>query len=468
MLSYQVVLGSVVFSAGFLCSAAIVWNLTHRAPSDSPPHASAVTSQGLEPEPVPPSAPAMADAARSAAAPAEPPAPAPPPPPEAGKAAPADDAAKPAPPEAVAPPEAGASAKQAPSERAAPPAEAAVVPPSKPAPAEPAAPARGAEAAAPPPAAPPAAPAEGNRGGAKAAPKPGANPSPLSPPKRKFRPGFLRAGRRGAAPLASPAMKLRIETDQGHLEWAPLDTPVVRLGRAEGCEVRLRERNVSRRHASLRRGPGGGWLLADHDSYNGSFLNGRRLVGEAPLSPRDLVQIGDYFLSLDAGAEPDVGATLAMPGGPASVPASTSHRLFAVEGASVALPDIDLGKGQLTIGSFDDCTVRIRGAALAGVRVRLRPLAGERYEILDESERSSMLVNGVELRRKVLETGDLVELGDSLMLGLDARLACSLRYAGGVRERHGAGPAGSAPWPMAARPAAGDGRKRERRPRVVR
>lgn len=264
--------------------------------------------------------------------------------------------------------------------------------------------------------------------------------------------------------------KLRIETDQGQLDWAPLNTPVVTLGRAEGCEVRLRERNVSRRHASLRRGPRGSWLLIDHDSYNGSFLNGRRLVGESPLSPRDVVQIGDYFLSIDAGAEPDVGATLGLGGRPTPVPASTSHRLFAVASASGSLPDVDLGKGQLTIGSFDDCTLRIQGAALAGVRVRLRPLAGERYEILDESERSSMLVNGVELRRKVLETGDLVELGDAIMLGLDARLACSLRYAGGVRVGSPPdGGGGSAPWAMAARPAAGEGRKkRTPRPRVVR
>ncbi|MCU0684923.1 MAG: FHA domain-containing protein [Polyangiaceae bacterium] len=263
--------------------------------------------------------------------------------------------------------------------------------------------------------------------------------------------------------------KLRIETDQGQLDWAPLDTPVITLGRAESCEVRLRERNISRRHASLRRGPQGTWLLLDHDSYNGSFVNGRRLVGESPLTPRDLVQIGDYFLSIDAGAEPDVGATLGLGGAPASVPASTSHRLSAVASASGSLPDVDLGKGQLTIGSFDDCTLRIQGAALGGVRVRLRPLAGERYEILDESERSSMLVNGVELRRKVLETGDLVELGDALMLGLDARLACSLRYTNGVRVGSPSdGGRGSAPWAMAARPAAGEGRKRTPRPRVAR
>ncbi|HEU4404024.1 MAG TPA: FHA domain-containing protein [Polyangiaceae bacterium] len=258
-------------------------------------------------------------------------------------------------------------------------------------------------------------------------------------------------------------MKLRIETEQGHLDWATLDAPVVTLGRDAHCEVRLLDRNVSRRHASLRRRPEGGWVLVDLDSYNGSFLNGRRLVGESRLSPRDLVQIGDYFLSLDTD-EVDLSATMA--GRPTPPPGSRTHKLLPVDGAAGAVPAIDLSKGQLTIGSFGDCKVRIEGAALAGVRVRLRPLAGERFEILDESERPSMFVNGVELRRKVLEIGDLVELGDALMLGLDARLACALRYVGDVRERHAARADGTL-LPLPVRPAAGAGRK-SARPKVNR
>ncbi len=186
VLSYQVVLGSVVFSAGFLCSAAFVWNLTHRPPSTdgSPPHASAITSQGLEPEPVPP---AHAEAARAA------PEPTAAPPPDAGSAAATPPAAaaepsKPPPAEAAEPSkppaEAAEPSKPPPSEMNAAPAPAETV-------AAPS-PARVAEPK-PAPAAPPAAPSEPNRGREKAAGKsgtPGANPSPLSPPKRKFRPGF--------------------------------------------------------------------------------------------------------------------------------------------------------------------------------------------------------------------------------------------------------------------------------------
>jgi hypothetical protein len=76
-----------------------------------------------------------------------------------------------------------------------------------------------------------------------------------------------------------------------------------------------------------------------------------------------------------------------------------------------------------------------------------------------------MFVNGVELRRKVLELGDLVELGDALMLGLDARLACALRYVG-VRERPAIGDEPT--WSVPVRPAAGEGRKRRPKPRIDR
>ncbi len=180
MLSYQVALGIVVFSVGFLCSAAFVWNLTHRGgPGADAPHASAVASQALDPAPSP-----------ASTAPAEPPA-----------APPAEPPAAPPAPPAEAPP-AKAEATPPPAEPAPPPAEPA--PALAQAPAPPAAAQTGAAQAAPPPAeaAPPRDPPSaeaaspgpgGDRGrgkaGGKGAPD-GANPSPFAPPKRKFRPGF--------------------------------------------------------------------------------------------------------------------------------------------------------------------------------------------------------------------------------------------------------------------------------------
>jgi hypothetical protein len=64
------------------------------------------------------------------------------------------------------------------------------------------------------------------------------------------------------------------------------------IGRAEDCDVRLSDKNVSRRHAEVRR-EGGGFVLVDLDSTNGTRVNGART------KRRDL----------DDGDEITVGAT---------------------------------------------------------------------------------------------------------------------------------------------------------------
>jgi FHA domain len=59
------------------------------------------------------------------------------------------------------------------------------------------------------------------------------------------------------------------------------------------------ERNVSRRHAELRRDAAGAWWVRDVGSANGTFVNGERLdAAEArPLAPGDCVQLGDTLLT---------------------------------------------------------------------------------------------------------------------------------------------------------------------------
>jgi DNA-binding CsgD family transcriptional regulator len=48
---------------------------------------------------------------------------------------------------------------------------------------------------------------------------------------------------------------------------------------------------LSRLHAALER-YGAGWCVRDLDSRNGTFVNGRRILGERPLRPGDEVRVG--------------------------------------------------------------------------------------------------------------------------------------------------------------------------------
>jgi len=49
------------------------------------------------------------------------------------------------------------------------------------------------------------------------------------------------------------------------------------LGRDEAADLQLGDPRVSRRHAEIRPGEGGTWILQDLGSTNHTFLNGRRI-----------------------------------------------------------------------------------------------------------------------------------------------------------------------------------------------
>jgi len=84
--------------------------------------------------------------------------------------------------------------------------------------------------------------------------------------------------------------KLVISDAEGRTTVVPLVRDELTIGRKEGNAVRLTERNVSRRHARIRR-DGDGFIVEDLDSYNGVFLNDERIQGQARLRPGDRLRI---------------------------------------------------------------------------------------------------------------------------------------------------------------------------------
>ena len=64
------------------------------------------------------------------------------------------------------------------------------------------------------------------------------------------------------------------------------------IGRSRECDVVLADANVSRRHAEIRPGAAGTWMVSDLGSTNGVLLNGRRIGGAAPLQPGDRIALG--------------------------------------------------------------------------------------------------------------------------------------------------------------------------------
>src|SRR5256714_3705073 len=82
----------------------------------------------------------------------------------------------------------------------------------------------------------------------------------------------------------------------------PVKTPVVNLGRADYNDIVLPDPSVSTSHAKLQRREGV-WVLVDLDSTNGTFVEGERVQGEAPLGPGAMVRLGDVQLLFEPADE---------------------------------------------------------------------------------------------------------------------------------------------------------------------
>lgn len=70
------------------------------------------------------------------------------------------------------------------------------------------------------------------------------------------------------------------------------------IGRSPECDIFLNDMTVSREHAVITCASGG-YRIADHNSFNGVWLNNNN-VTEAALQPGDVIQIGAFCLLFEA------------------------------------------------------------------------------------------------------------------------------------------------------------------------
>jgi pSer/pThr/pTyr-binding forkhead associated (FHA) protein len=226
--------------------------------------------------------------------------------------------------------------------------------------------------------------------------------------------------------------KLAIEDDEGKQTIVPLTRDEYTLGRKDGNTIRLTERNVSRKHARLykRNGNLGGdgipkttIILEDLTSYNGVFVNGLRVAHAQNLAHGDLVQIGEYRIVLqdEAAAEApppalpnDVKQT--VPGAPAAHARANAlldrpNRLVMIAGPAPA-SEFPLDRERMTIGRAEDASISVNHNSVSRVHCEVHALGDGRFEIVDKASSNGVRVNGADLRRGIIEPGDVIELGD--------------------------------------------------------
>jgi FHA domain len=75
-----------------------------------------------------------------------------------------------------------------------------------------------------------------------------------------------------------------------------LSRPAITIGRSESCDLGLfGDPALERLHARIVR-EGNGYVLLDENTPGGTFLNGERINGPAPLYSGDLIQVGNSLL----------------------------------------------------------------------------------------------------------------------------------------------------------------------------
>ena len=108
---------------------------------------------------------------------------------------------------------------------------------------------------------------------------------------------------RPSAPHIASAPRLILKGQGAGITEYPLGDSSV-LGRSTTASVRLADREVSRKHSQIDR-EGNDYVLRDLGSSNGTFLNGKRILGPAKLADGDEVLIGTSKMEfrLTSGAQ---------------------------------------------------------------------------------------------------------------------------------------------------------------------
>ncbi len=203
-----------------------------------------------------------------------------------------------------------------------------------------------------------------------------------------------------------------------------VEHPVIRVGRETGLEVVIDNVAVSRRQAEIRLQEAL-WFVRDLDSGNGTFLNGRRLAGSAPLKRGDEISFGKFSLFFDhVPTEPapqlfiprtgyaEPGRTLVMkPEELAKIRATVvaKRRAHVRWQAGGEEGTFTLADGSVVIGRSDLCDLRVD---CRGPKHHLHiSRSGPQYEVRNTSWWYRMRVNETPTRHATLRDGDEIVIG---------------------------------------------------------
>src|SRR5271170_1998957 len=96
------------------------------------------------------------------------------------------------------------------------------------------------------------------------------------------------------------------------------DSPLT-IGRDPENSLTIEGADVSRRHCRIEPDGEGAWRVVDLGSKNGTFLNGKPVVGPSPLRVADTLNVGDAVLKVVAENDAEARAVVETPSMPMPV-----------------------------------------------------------------------------------------------------------------------------------------------------
>lgn len=185
-------------------------------------------------------------------------------------------------------------------------------------------------------------------------------------------------------------------------EWAGV-APVA-IGRGADCDIVVNAKQVSRHHARLDFAENGALVLTDQESANGTYVMGER-VGRVALYDGATFAIGPFTFLVDLDGDFATAAPGRMP--------RAALRLRWQAPGDPAPREIPL-TGPATIGRAPENTIVL---PTGDVSRRHAVVALERGQAIlaDQNSANGTLVNGERVTRRVLQPGDVIQLGEYLI-----------------------------------------------------
>ncbi|MGA1791970.1 MAG: FHA domain-containing protein [bacterium] len=205
--------------------------------------------------------------------------------------------------------------------------------------------------------------------------------------------------------------------DQPVLEYE-LCQELVSIGRRQGNEIVLDDRNVSRQHAQIKR-EGDAFIIEDMQSTGGTEVNGKKISSQQ-IYTGDVIKIGDFELYFFSGMKGEEKTVFNEEEEEDRTSFDEDRTKFYEEPLAKLLVkraenlqgDINLEE-EMVIGRGEEADIQLEDSRISRKHCKIA-LKDKNFVITDLQSANGTFVNGGKISEKALQNGDQIQIGNAL------------------------------------------------------